>query len=91
MDMSSWFANHMVMNQNLGGTATGAWDLATGAISDLTWSAPLTQGMQKGATVEWTLQGNVLSTSPVPVPGAVWLMGSAIFGLVGLKKRSKAI
>ncbi|MEE9355412.1 MAG: hypothetical protein V3U75_07460 [Methylococcaceae bacterium] len=96
MDLSSWFANHMGMNQNLGGTATGSWDSATGAITDLTWSSTLTQGMNPGATVEWTLQGNVLSTSasgdavnPVPVPGAVWLMGSALFGLFGLQKRNR--
>ncbi len=91
MDLSSWFANHMGMNQNLGGTATGSWDPATGAITDLTWMATLTQGMQQGATVEWTLQGNVLSTNPVPIPGAIWLMGSAIFGIFGMKSRRKEI
>lgn len=91
MDLSSWFANHMGMNQNLGGEATGSWDAATGEFSDLTWSAELTQGMNAGATVTWTLQGNVLSTSPVPLPGAFWLMGSAILGLLGVKKRSKSV
>ncbi len=64
LDLSSWFANHMGMNQNLGGIATGQWDSTTGIITDLSWSATLTQGMQKGATVTWTLQGKVLSKSP---------------------------
>lgn len=68
LDLSSWFANHMGMNQNLGGIATGQWDPETGIFTDLTWSATLTQGMQKGATVTWTLQGKVLSTSPVTQP-----------------------
>ena len=68
LDLSSWFANHMGMNQNLGGIATGQWDSETGEFTDLTWSATLTQGMQKGATVTWTLQGKVLSTSPVKKP-----------------------
>jgi hypothetical protein len=63
LDLSSWFANHMLMNQNLGGIATGQYDKDTGAITDLTWTATLSQGMQKGKTVTWTLQGNVLSTS----------------------------
>jgi hypothetical protein len=27
--------------------------------------------------------------SPVPVPGAVWLLGSGLVGLVGLRRRSK--
>ena len=94
MDLSSWFANHMGMNQNLGGIATGDWDPTTGEITDLSWSAILTQGMQKGATVSWTLQGEVLSSSSanvsaVPVPGAIWLMGSALVGLFGLQKRNK--
>lgn len=68
LDLSSWFANHMGMNQNLGGVAVGQWDATTGEFTDLTWSAILTQGMQKGATVTWTLQGKVLSTSPVTTP-----------------------
>lgn len=63
LDLSSWFANHMMMNQNLGGVATGRYDHATGVISDLTWSATLTQGMQKGKAVVFTLQGNVLTSS----------------------------
>ncbi len=52
------------MNQNLGGVATGSWDSETGEFTDLTWSATLTQGMQAGAIVTWTLQGKVLSKSP---------------------------
>jgi hypothetical protein len=64
LDLSSWFANHMGMNQNLGGIATGQWDSITGEFTDLTWSAPLTQGDHKGDMTTWTLQGKVLSTSP---------------------------
>lgn len=100
LDMSSWYANHMGMNQNLGGIATGEWDSETGEITDLSWSAILSQGDHKGATVTWTLQGEVLSTSAtdaaaganvsaVPVPGAFWLMGSALLGVFGLQKRNK--
>lgn len=68
LDLSSWFANHMGMNQNLGGIATGKWDPDTGIFTELTWSATLTQGMQKGAVVTWTLRGIVLSTSEVTKP-----------------------
>ena len=35
----------------------------------------------------WTEYGVV---SPVPVPAAVWLFGTALFGLVGFSKRRKA-
>lgn len=31
------------------------------------------------------------AASPVPVPGAVWLFGSAIAGLVGVSKRKRAV
>ncbi|MEE9339384.1 MAG: hypothetical protein V3U87_15015 [Methylococcaceae bacterium] len=94
MDLSSWFANHMGMNQNLGGIATGHWDSVSGLFTDLSWVAILTQGSHQGATVTWTLQGEVLSTSDshvntVPLPGAFWLMGSALFGVFGLQKRKK--
>jgi hypothetical protein len=34
------------------------------------------------------LTGNVVAeTTPVPVPGAVWLFGSAMFGFLGVSRR----
>ncbi len=42
-------------------------------------------------TGSWTTTRNdyqlTITTAPVPVPGAVWLFGSALAGLVGLKRR----
>lgn len=35
--------------------------------------------------------GYVLSVNQVPVPGAVWLFGSALAGLVGLRRKSQAV
>jgi hypothetical protein len=35
-----------------------------------------------------TFKGN--STSPVPLPAAVWLFGSGLMGLVGVSRRRKA-
>ena len=32
-----------------------------------------------------------LTASPVPVPGAVWLFGSAMAGLLGIKRKSKIV
>jgi hypothetical protein len=42
-----------------------------------------------------TAGGNLLYTatitaSPVPVPGAIWLFGSAMAGLLGVSKRKRA-
>lgn len=33
---------------------------------------------------------SLVQTSPTPVPGAVWLLGSALVGLIGFKRRRKA-
>ncbi len=45
-------------------------------------------GFQAG---DWTFTRNdyqlTITSAPVPVPGAVWLFGSALAGLVGLKRR----
>ena len=45
-------------------------------------------GFQAGG---WTFTRNdyqlTITSAPVPVPGAVWLFGSALAGLVGLKRR----
>ncbi len=91
MDLSSWFANHMIMDQNLGSAnATGTWDSNTG-LYDLSWTATLTQGMGAGGTVTWNLQGNTLQTSPVPVPAAFWLMGTALLGLQRFRGRALAV
>ena len=88
MDLSSWFANHMTMDQNLGSAnVTGAWDSITG-VYDMSWSATLTQGMGAGGKVTWNLQGNTLQTSHVPVLGAIWLMGTALLGLQRLRNKT---
>ena len=31
----------------------------------------------------------VVSNNPVPIPGAVWLFGSGLIGLVGIKRKFK--
>lgn len=36
-----------------------------------------------------TVNGTAASTSPVPVPAAVWLFGSGLMGLVGVARRRK--
>lgn len=36
-----------------------------------------------------TIRGGVGDAPPVPIPGAVWLLGSGLLGLVGLRRKRK--
>ena len=47
----------------------------------------LTDGMWFGYTVSTPFVGPDIPEAAVPVPGAVWLLGSGLFGLIGLKKK----
>lgn len=42
-------------------------------------------------TLNFALSGNTITVTAVPLPGAVWLFGSALAGLVGLRRRRAAI
>lgn len=37
------------------------------------------------------LTGNVIAAAPVPVPGAVWLFGSAMLGMLGVNRRKAVV
>ena len=56
---------------------------ADGLASELVPNAELAQGF-------WSLDGatGTVSFQPVPIPAAVWLFGSAILGLVGIRRRA---
>jgi hypothetical protein len=41
-----------------------------------------------GTSFQWDISGSVVSA--VPVPGAVWLFGSAMAGLIGVNRRKQA-
>ena len=57
-------------------------------------SEPYTlEGVEPGEDPVWTLldevvyygQASLTSVSTVPIPGAVWLLGSGLIGLVGIR------
>lgn len=39
---------------------------------------------------KWTLAGNSLTFTPVPVPAAVWMFGTGLLGLLGVSRRKAA-
>ncbi len=56
-------------------------------------------GGESELLIEGSIYGNAFARvglagfglgSPVPIPGAIWLLGSALIGLVGLASRNKA-
>jgi len=57
----------------------------TFASSD-TWAAG---GSESQASISWLLVEDTLA--PVPIPAAVWLMGSGLVGLLGFGRKKKAI
>ena len=62
-----------------GGSNLYSIDVSTGASSLLFPSSPL-----------YSNSGLAFPPSPVPVPAAVWLFGTALIGLVGFSKRRKS-
>lgn len=58
---------------------TLTWGVKSNLGSNFTWYATAVQGQVKDST------GPVSAT---PIPGAAWLLGSGVIGLVGLKRRS---
>lgn len=52
--------------------------------------AHLTTTIQPGDAVNYQVTFEVASTSPVPIPAAVWLFGSGMLGLVGVARHKKS-
>ena len=93
MDLSAWevFWNGNTFEQgprpsNVGAfvPAVGTYDLATHAYS-VTWKSQIKGGPFNGINGFWHLEGTV-----VPVPGAAWLLGSGLLGLIGVARRKIA-
>jgi hypothetical protein len=57
----------------------------------LSWDTDVTGSPITGIDGSWSIAGFgavVAAPAPVPVPAAIWLFGSAMFGLVGFFRRS---
>lgn len=59
-----------------------------GFVSDVAFTdVLLTAGTQSGVAETFHLDNMVYSASPVPVPAAVWLFGSGLLGLLGVRRK----
>ena len=75
-----------------GTTVSGSLTLTGLGIFDPTNAATLelVSGYNDSAADWVRLETGTTAVSPVPVPAALWLFGTALIGLVGLGKRRKA-
>ena len=78
---------------NCNGSASFAWDGVYGSQYQLWYNATVPKGDPSGfggVNYRLHLVGTVKAASVVPVPAAVWLLGSGLLGLVGVARRKKS-
>jgi len=79
----NWSGTSFVQSGAFSGTHTGT----TSGTFDIGWTSPF-DGPFGGQIGTYTATGTF---SAVPVPAAVWLMGSGLLGLIGIARRRKAV
>lgn len=83
-DMSDWFGNTVTVAVTGLGTSAGLYELSAAANSAL---SPVTT--TELLNVSLTAAG--LTFSAVPIPAALWLLGSGLLGLAGVARRKIAL
>lgn len=66
-------------------------DWTVPGLSGVTLSAgTLIFGLNDSATVDGDFDDLILAATPTPIPGAVWLLGAGLMGLMGLRRTRSA-
>jgi hypothetical protein len=71
-------------------TLSDLWVVDDVHVGDLTYSSIISFNDSYGEYASTMLTAQGADVAPVPVPAAVWLLGSGLVGLVGLRRRSNA-
>lgn len=85
----SWVnTNPQMASLNIGGNASGTFNNTTNAFN-ISWTHAFT-GVPFLTSGSFSLQGTA-QLAAVPVPGAMWLFGSGLVGLVGVLRKMRSL
>ena len=84
-NVDGWFMSNGIYNNSAGVVTDGVWGTSDGSTWTLASGNYYNNGTMYYAPA-FSVNGTPVST---PIPGAIWLLGSGVLGLIGMRKRIK--